>query len=77
MPAADAYQQVSEDKDKAFAWARASAVLEIGEKVRRGMLPVPLNLLQLGPILRGAWSFNSKLGLLVFSRDSVGAVPPL
>ena len=43
----DAWTQVSEDKEKAFAWARASAVLEIGDHVRTSQLPPPLNLLQL------------------------------
>ena len=41
----DAYLAVSEDKEKAAAFAKASAVFELAEQVRQGYLPPPLNLL--------------------------------
>ena len=74
----DAYTQVSEDKDKAFAWTRAAAVVETGERVRQGILPPPLNILQMHASMVGVCTGRShserqRIGLLVFTL----LMPPL
>ena len=58
----DAYTQVSEDKDKAFAWTRAAAVVETGERVRQGILPPPLNILQMHASMVGVCTGRSHSG---------------
>ena len=76
----DAYTQVSDDKDKAFATSRASAVVDIGQAMRNGMLQAPLNLLQFPTtllsavgVVRTPKATNANVALIVFTLT----LPPL
>lgn len=62
----DAYSKVSEDKEKAFAFSRAAAVVELGEQVHQGLLPVPFNLLQVSALHKD-WIQASRASLLFFT----------